>query len=153
METAGHDDPARILIVDDEEANVVLLRRILARAGYDGARGVTDPRSVVALVAEFEPDLVLLDLAMPHLDGFAVMDLLRGSIPGDSHPSILVLTADVTPETKRRALSSGAKDFITKPFDVEEVVLRIGNVLETGRLRRELEMHRKALLRAGGSVS
>lgn len=153
METEGNHDPARILIIDDEEANVILLRRVLARAGYDDVRGITDPRSVATLVAEFEPNLLLLDLAMPHLDGFAVMELLRGSIPEHAQPSILVLTADVTPETKRRALSTGAKDFITKPFDVEEVVLRIGNVLETWRLRRELELHRKALLRAGVSIS
>jgi putative two-component system response regulator len=131
---------ARILIVDDEESNVRLLERILHRAaGSADLRATTDPRTVPALYGEFEPDLVLLDLHMPHLDGFGVMDALKRLIPPDSYVPILVLTADITPEAKQQALAGGAKDFLTKPFDPTEVVLRIGNLLETRALHLEME--------------
>lgn len=129
---------ARILIVDDEDANVRLLERILRRAGYAQIEGTTDPRSVATLLAEFEPDLILLDLLMPHLDGFAVMDLLNEAVPSDQYLPVLVLTADITPDTRRRALAGGAKDFLTKPFDVDEVVLRINNMLVIRRLHLQL---------------
>lgn len=129
---------ARILIVDDEDANVRLLERILRRAGYTQIESTTDPRSVATLLAEFEPDLILLDLLMPHLDGFAVMDLLNAAVPSDHYLPILVLTADITPDTRRRALAGGAKDFLLKPFDVDEVVLRIKNMLVTRHLHLQL---------------
>jgi putative two-component system response regulator len=122
---------ARILVVDDERVNVVLLERILEQDGYRKFKSVTDPSAVVALYDQFEPDLVLLDLHMPKLDGFAVMQLLEGRIPRDTFLPILILTADIRPEIKRRALAAGAKDFVTKPFDRTEVLLRIQNLLET----------------------
>ena len=129
---------ARILVVDDEEPNVRLIERVLQRAGFTQVESTTDPRRVQHLLAEFEPDLILLDLLMPHLDGFAVMEQVRLLVPAASYLPILVLTADATPETKRRALAGGAKDFLTKPFDVDEVLLRIRNMLETRTLHLQL---------------
>jgi putative two-component system response regulator len=122
---------ARILVVDDERVNVVLLERILEQDGYRNVKSVTDPAEAATLYDQFEPDLVLLDLHMPKLDGFAVMKLLEGRIPSDTFLPILILTADIRPEIKRRALVAGAKDFVTKPFDRTEVLLRIQNLLET----------------------
>jgi signal transduction histidine kinase len=129
---------ARILIVDDEPSNVRLLERILELNGRPETRSTTDSRETLSILLEFEPDLVLLDLHMPHLDGFAVMELFRTALPGDSYLPILVLTADITPETKRRAFLAGAKDFVTKPLDHSEVVLRIKNLLENRFLHLEL---------------
>jgi CheY-like chemotaxis protein len=122
---------ARIMVVDDERVNVVLLERILEQDGYRNVKSVTDPSEAIGLYDQFEPDLVLLDLHMPKLDGFAVMKLLEDRISSDTFLPILILTADIRPEIKRRALSAGAKDFVTKPFDRTEVLLRIQNLLET----------------------
>jgi putative two-component system response regulator len=121
---------ARILVVDDERVNVVLLERILEQDGYRNVKSVTDPSAVAAIYDEFEPDLVILDLHMPNLDGFGVMKLLEDRISSDAFLPILILTVDLQPEIKRRALSAGAKDFVTKPFDRTEVLLRIRNLLE-----------------------
>src|SRR5579872_926750 len=104
---ASSSSSARILIVDDVEANVRLLERILRQAGYAHLRTVTDARQVLPLYAEWHPDLLLLDLMMPHLDGFAIMDALRPLIPSGQYFPILVLTSDATPEAKRRALAGG----------------------------------------------
>ena len=136
---------ARILIVDDQEANVQLLERILGRRGYTNLRRLTDSREVAAVYNEFRPDLLLLDLHMPHQDGFTVMDGLKALIPPGSFFPILVLTADITPEAKQRALSIGAKDFLTKPFDPIEVLLRIENLLETRFLHLALRDHNQML--------
>lgn len=130
---------AKILIVDDQEANVSLLEVLCRRDGFAHVRSTTDSRTVVALFSDFAPDLILLDLLMPHLSGFEVLEQLRPLIPDDAYLPILVLTADVTPEVKRRALASGAKDFLTKPLDVLEVMLRITNLLETRLLHRQLQ--------------
>jgi putative two-component system response regulator len=133
---------ARILVVDDERVNVILLERILEQDGYTNVKSTTKPDQAIALYDEFEPDLILLDLHMPGLDGFAVMERLEDRIAGDTFLPILILTADIRPEVKRRALAAGAKDFVTKPFDRTEVLLRIQNLLETRflhmRLRPEL---------------
>jgi signal transduction histidine kinase len=136
---------AKILIVDDQEQNVRLLERLLQQAGYTTVESTTDPRRALPLFTEFQPDLILLDLAMPHLDGFGVMRELAGQIATDDYLPILILTADVTPEAKRRALSAGAKDFLTKPFDVVEVVLRIENLLHARFLHRELQIQNETL--------
>jgi putative two-component system response regulator len=130
---------ARILIVDDVEANVRLLERILRQAGYEQLETVIDPRRVLSRYAEWHPDLLLLDLMMPHVDGFAVMDALRPLVPPGQPFPILVLTSDATPEAKRRALASGASDFVMKPFDVVEVLLRIKNLLENRELHAKLQ--------------
>ena len=130
---------AKILIVDDEPSNVRLLERILELYGVGAVRSTTDSRKTLSCLFEFEPDLVLLDLNMPFLDGFAVMAQIKEAIPEDSYLPIVVLTADVTAETKRRALSAGAHDFLTKPLDNSEVVLRIKNLLENRFLHLEMQ--------------
>lgn len=136
---------ARVLIVDDEPSNVRLLERILELNGRPVVRSTTDSRETLTSVLEFEPDIILLDLHMPHLDGFAVMELLKTAIPPDGYLPILVLTADITAETKRRAFIAGAKDFVTKPLDHSEVVLRMKNLLENRFLHLELQDQNKLL--------
>ena len=135
----------KVLVVDDQQANVDLLEAILTGAGYTDVASTTDPREVVHLYGEFEPDLILLDLMMPHMDGFAVMSQLAGRIPAGEYLPILVLTADVSPEARDRALSAGANDFLTKPLDHLEVLLRIRNLLETRALHRRLRSQNRAL--------
>jgi signal transduction histidine kinase len=142
---SGEITSARILIVDDEPANVRLLERLLATAGYTHIERTTDSRSVLDLYRSFRPDLLLLDLMMPHLDGVAVLEQLRGEVPATAYVPVLVLTADATLEAKRRALTAGARDFLTKPFEQFEVLLRIQNLLETRRLHLDLEQHNHAL--------
>ena len=131
---------ARIMIVDDEESNLRLLERILQRVGYSNLAALADSRNVLSQFIEWNPDLILLDLHMPHTDGFALMEQLRPLVPHGTYLPILVLTADVNAETKQRALSAGAKDFLTKPFDAIEVLLRIRNLLETRFLYLQLQM-------------
>jgi len=130
---------ARILIVDDQEANVRLLEKILQRAGYTNLISIRDPREVLPSFIEHQPDLILLDLNMPHLDGLAVMRQLEPHIPKGAFVPILVLTAEILPAAKQTALSIGAKDFLTKPFDTVEVLLRIHNLLETRCLYVKLQ--------------
>jgi EAL domain-containing protein (putative c-di-GMP-specific phosphodiesterase class I) len=132
---------ARILIVDDEPANVMLLERILDRAGYPQRSALTDARQVPRLFAEVAPDLILLDLHMPHLDGFAVMETLAPLIGPDEFVPVVVLTSEV----RQRALAAGATDFLTKPFDATEVLLRIHNLLVTRSLHVRLRQHNRAL--------
>jgi signal transduction histidine kinase len=141
----GRDIDARVLIVDDEPANVLLMERLLQTAGYRQIATATDPRRVLTLYREFQPDLILLDLMMPHLDGVAVLGQLKAEIPATAYVPVIVLTADATPEAKRRALSAGARDFLTKPFEHVEVLLRIGNLLETRRLYLALDAQNRAL--------
>ncbi len=148
MPVTVSDDPlkdAHIFIVDDEPANVLLLERLLRREGYRRLTGVTDPRTVLPLFQAEAPDLLLLDLHMPAADGFAVMAQVRPHVPAEDYLPILVLTADITTEAKRRALAGGAKDFLTKPFDATEVVLRIRNLLETRYLHRQLQDQNRVL--------
>lgn len=129
----------RILVVDDEPANVVLLEKMLGRAGYAHVSTEADGRSALAALAEGAFDLILLDLHMPGLDGFGVMTALRDMVAADDYLPVLVLTADVTRETKTKALSLGAKDFVTKPFDRDEVLLRVRTLLHTRSLHLELK--------------
>jgi signal transduction histidine kinase len=131
--------PAKILIVDDEPSNVRLLERMLEHFGGLQWRCTTDPREAIPLFAEFQPDLVLTDLHMPHLDGYQIIEQLKQIIPEDSFLPIVVLTADITPETRRKALAAGASDFITKPLDSTEVQLRLRNLLENRFLNLRLE--------------
>ena len=127
---------SRILIVDDNPANVRLLEAMLEIAGYEDVRGVTDPRLVLSLHREARFDLILLDIRMPHLDGIQVMEQLAGAIKDDYLP-VLVLTAEKDKNTMMRALEQGAKDFVTKPFDREEILNRIENMLEVRSLYNE----------------
>ena len=129
----------KVLIVDDEPANVRLLERILAMVGGITCCGTTKPCDALGLCLEFEPDLVLLDLHMPIMDGFAVLEQIKAATSPDDYLPVLVLTADITMETKRRALSSGAKDFVTKPLDHFEIVLRIKNLLQSRALHLAMQ--------------
>lgn len=126
----------KILIVDDENSNVRLLEFILEDAGYTNVHSTTDSCEALALFRDVQPDLVLLDLSMPHLDGFAVMRQLHEEMSDNSVP-ILVLTADATSDAKHKALKEGAEDFLTKPLDEMEVLLRINNLLQ-GRFHNVL---------------
>jgi putative two-component system response regulator len=130
---------ARILIVDDQDANIGLLRRILSREGYEQVRSTTDGCEAAGIFAEFKPDLVLLDLHMPNRDGFQVLEDLGPAINNGGYLPVLMLTGDASVEAKRGALSLGAKDFLAKPFDATEVMLRIRNLLETRFLYLSLE--------------
>ena len=111
---------AKILIVDDQEANVLLLERMLRGASYTFIASTTDPRQVCGLHRENRYDLILLDLQMPGLDGFQVMDALK-DLETEGYLPVLVITAQ--PEHKLRALKAGARDFVSKPFDLSEVLL------------------------------
>ncbi len=135
---------ARILIVDDQQANIVLLEQMLHEAGYAQVSSSMAPTEVCALHRKHDYDLILLDLQMPSMDGFQVMAGLRTSV-ADAYLPVIVLTAQ--PGHKLRALQAGAKDFISKPFDLIEVKTRISNMLEVRLLYRKLEEH-AALLEA-----
>ena len=135
---------ARILIVDDEPANVDLLRRLLERAGFTQIETTTDSRQVSEIYVRFRPDLILLDLHMPHRDGLEVMDELNQIVEASYLP-ILMLTGDDTPEAKREALTRGAKDFLNKPFHSDEVLLRIGTLLETRFLYLQVQSQNQIL--------
>lgn len=121
---------ARLLIVDDEDANIEILQRILTKAGFTRVVTSNDSRQAAALYVEHRPDLILLDLHMPHMDGLEVMDQLN-EIAEASYLPILILSGDLTPEARREALSRGAKDFVNKPFQQDELLLRIKTLLET----------------------
>ena len=138
-----HD--AVILVVDDVAANVALLERLLLRAGVKQVVTTTDPRQAIDHYRTVEPDLILLDMHMPHLDGVAVLQTLAAITPPDSFVPAIVLTADSTDEAKQRALAAGAKDFVTKPFEQTEVLLRVKNLLETRSLHLNLQRHNAAL--------
>ncbi len=129
----------RILIVDDNELNVLVLERMLAACGYSNVASTTDPSLVVGLCGQQPPDLFLLDLHMPEVSGFQVMAALGKRPRSGPPPPILVVTSDGTPEARRTALSYGAIDFVTYPFDRSELELRVRNHLHTRRLALELE--------------
>lgn len=133
---------ASILIVDDQESNVELLERMLRGSGYLRITSTTNPNTVCALHRDNHYDLILLDLQMPGMDGFQVMEDLK-KIETDGYVPILVITAQ--PGHKLRALTSGAKDFIAKPFDLVEVKTRIHNMLEVRLLYKKLENYNKVL--------
>src|SRR5476651_505274 len=125
---------AGILVVDDREANILLLERMLSGAGYACIASTMDPHEVCALHRKNRYDLILLDLQMPGMDGFQVMEGLK-DIEKDDYLPVLVITAQ--PDHKLRALQAGAKDFISKPFDLAEVLTRVRNMLEVRLLHLE----------------
>jgi CheY-like chemotaxis protein len=133
---------ARILIVDDVAANVHLLEHMLGGAGYRVVSSTTDPTEVCSLHRANRYDLILLDLQMPVMDGFAVLDALK-AMKADSEVPVLVITAE--PGHKLRALQAGAKDFVSKPFELVEVMTRIHNLLEVRLLHRALLDHNRRL--------
>ena len=135
----------KILIVDDEHLNVVGLEHLLRAAGYTRIQSVSDSREVLDVCASFDPDLILLDLIMPNLDGYAILEKLGAAADADAFLPIVVLTADTTEEAKERALEAGATDFLVKPVSRTEALLRIRNLLEVRRVHLLLENQRAAL--------
>jgi putative two-component system response regulator len=133
------------LIIDDQPSNVALLEGILEEEDFTSVRSVIDPRQALPAYIEFLPDLILLDLQMPYLDGFEVMRQIRACLAPNDFLPILVLTADITPQAKRDALAGGALDFLTKPFDAMEVLLRIKNLLKTRSLHLQLQSQNQIL--------
>ncbi len=129
---------SKILVVDDQAAHVHLLERLLQDTGYMNVSATMDAREVAALHRQHDYDLILLDLQMPGLDGFGVMEALRADA-GNACLPVIVLTAQ--PVHKLRALQAGARDFINKPFETVEVTLRIHHMLEVRLLHKKLEMH------------
>ena len=127
---------AKVLIVDDQEAHVLLLERILRGAGYTSIQSTTDPRTVCELHRKNHYAAILLDLKMPGMDGFQVMDGLKDIEPDLSLP-VLVITAE--PGEKLRALRAGARDFVSKPLDLAEVLIRVHNMIEVRLLRLETQ--------------
>jgi putative two-component system response regulator len=129
----------RLLIIDDERANVVLLERVLAGFNLAPIAWTCDPTQAVELFLSVNPDLVLLDWQMPGMNGYEVLVALKAAVAPQQLPPVLVITGDASAATRNRALSGGAKDFIAKPFDPDEVRLRVTNLLETEQLHRTLK--------------
>jgi putative two-component system response regulator len=136
---------SRILLADDNPVNVTLLERLLAKNGYRNVTGVTSSTQAEEICLTDQPDLLILDLHMPVKDGYEVLQSLRSQGALETYLPILVFTADVTPEARRRALSLGASDFLTKPGDALEIGLRVKNFLKMRHLYRELE-HQNQIL-------
>jgi putative two-component system response regulator len=129
----GSGSAQRVLVIEDADG-ATLLQRMLVAAGYEHVRATSVAAEVDPLMRAFDPDLVLLGLPLPGVEGFVVLEgIVRTGVP------VLVLTADDTPTTRRRALGLGARDFVTKPLDRVEVLLRVGNLLQTRRLQRAME--------------
>ena len=150
MRSAGVGDDAvfenaTVLLVDDHPPNIALLERILEKAGVQRIHHTMDPWSVLDIFTSMRPDLVLLDLHMPGMDGVAVMEAIRGATDVDDFVPVIVLTADAAPEARQRVLAAGASDFLTKPVDRTEVVLRARNLLHTRSLHRRLRVHNAQL--------
>ena len=136
---------AKIFIIDDQETNVRLLGRFLETAGYKNVAATTDPDHAIAMFTDDDPDLVLLDLHMPHPNGFEILKAMRDMTPPNAFLPIVVLTADCTSEAKRCALKLGATDFLSKPLDDVEVLLRIESVLQTRFLHLQWQNQKRLL--------
>jgi len=141
----GSTARARILVVDDQPANLELIDKLLAKVGYRHVVCTRDPRQVASLYTESHPDLVLVDLHMPEMDGFAVMASLAALVPSGEYLPVLVLTADISEDVRSRALAGGAHDFLTKPIDATEMWLRIANLLRTRFLHLALAQQNELL--------
>ena len=135
---------ACILAVDDELPNVKLLERMLAAKGFSHVLSTQDPREVLGLVQKHDIDLILLDINMPHMDGYQVMEQLQASFPNDL-PPILVLTAQHDQDFRQRALDNGARDYVTKPFDVDELFSRVKNLLEVHQANKYMNQQNTIL--------
>ena len=136
---------AKILLVDDEAVNLVLLTRILNRAGYTRVESTNDPREALTLFEHFQPDLVCTDLNMPFVSGLELLTQLSDRIGGGTYLPILMLTADTNPEIEERALAAGAKDFLNKPFKMNQIKVRVANLLQTRFLHLALKKHSEDL--------
>lgn len=136
---------ANILIVDDQEYNVSLLERILRRAGFKNVYSTMDSLEIERLLKEVDPDIILLDLHMPGMDGLSALKMIRETSGPDDYLPVLMLTADLTTEAKQKGLQAGVNDFLTKPYDRTEVILRITNLLRTRFLHIQLQQHNNQL--------
>jgi len=130
---------AHILMVDDEVASTCLMTNFLHRIGYSRLESINDSTLAFETIERFKPDLILLDLAMPNVSGFHVLEALRANRQSEDQIPVLVLTGDPTVENKRRALAAGATDLLTKPFDPSEVNMRIRNLVQARFLRLEIQ--------------
>ena len=136
---------ARILIIDDEAANLQLFDSIFREEGYGNLLLVEDSREAVAKFSFHDPDFVLIDWRMPHDDGCEVLKSLRYLIPAEAFTPMVVITADTSHETRRQALTAGANDFLVKPFDVVELTLRVESLLRLRFLYRSLRDEKSSL--------
>ncbi|HIW34669.1 MAG TPA: response regulator, partial [Candidatus Paenibacillus intestinavium] len=136
---------AKILIVDDQEYNISLLERILSRAGFGQLYSTMDPYQIEKMLVEINPDIILLDLHMPGMDGLQALKLIREQTGINNYLPVLMLTADMTLEAKKEVLQAGVNDFLTKPYDRMEVILRINNLLKTRQLHIQLQQHNNTL--------
>lgn len=138
IKTPRSERPARLLLVDDEELNIRLLERILDKAGYRHVASTTNSEEAIALQGRFKPDLILLDVHMCGMDGFQVLEQINAHNHNGDRIPVIMITADASTDTKRRALELGANDFVGKPFDSAEILLRIRNHLESRFLHQQL---------------
>jgi putative two-component system response regulator len=145
--TVSERADAQILVVDDDASNVELVARILEPEGYRHVARMTDPEAAAALCTERPPDLVLLDLRMPGMDGLQVIETLREGLPPQDFPAVIVLTSDDSRQAKQQALARGAFDFIAKPLSPYEVRLRVGNAIDHRLLQRTLVLQNEELER------
>ena len=136
---------ARVLIVDDNVANICLMSNIMNRLGFRFIESTTDSRETFALLESFKPDLIMLDLNMPHLDGFAVMQQLSRLIPRETFLPILIVSNEASGETTRRALAAGAADIQAKPFNTSELFMRVRNLLQMRFMHRQLQDQNETL--------
>jgi DNA-binding response OmpR family regulator len=132
----------KLVILDDDPTQIILLEAILKRAGFHNFVSMSDPRRMVEVFEREQPDLLLLDLTMPHLTGLEVIQTLEQRLSPAMYFPILVLTADCRPTTQEEALKAGVKDFLIKPFNVTEVLVRIQHLLEL-RLVHLQRQHQK----------
>jgi len=130
---------AKILIIDDEETYTRVLEWVLKQSKFSSFRSVTDSSKARAVFEEYQPDLVLLDLFMPNVDGFTLLQEFRELVPPGEYVPVLALTGENTAETRKRALDAGATDFLGKPVDYNEVLLRIRNLLLTRYLHQRVQ--------------
>lgn len=144
MLTENDIQKAKILIIEDDKISIRMLEDILRKAGYTNLKGLTDPREAADVYKSFSPDLIVLDLNMPYLDGFKVMELLKKMEPQNYLP-VLMITEEESPRIRLKALESGAKDFLNKPYERIEVLLRIHNMLEVRVLQNQVKDQNKIL--------
>lgn len=145
MNAEFNPQQANVLIIDDQEHNISLLKRILNKAGFQNLYSTQDPFEIERLLEEAAPDIILLDLHMPGMDGIEAVKLIHDRQGEDNYLPILMLTADNTSSAKQEGLKAGVNDFLTKPYDRTEVVLRIHNLLRTRFLHKQLQAHNELL--------
>jgi DNA-binding response OmpR family regulator len=136
---------AKILLIDDEAANLSLFESILREDGYTNVLQISDSREAVSQFSYHDPDMVLLDWRMPHDNGYEVLKSLRYLIPAQTFTPLMVITGDTKPETRRQALTTGATDFLCKPFDIVELTLRVETLLGLRFLYRSLREEKSLL--------